>query len=202
MTDDMDNGIAPHLLRPLRAPEQLDATFSARVMSAVHAEVRDRAHRSPDGWWRRRSLHLSPLGALAAAAGIAALVVLGTYAPDRPDGGLASRAALIRGASPDTVHVVRFVFTDPEARAVSLVGDFNAWSKSATPLVEESSGGRWIVTVGLPRGRHEYAFVVQRGNEERWATDPFSLPVRDDFGTETSIVSVGARVGLERAGAS
>ena len=86
---------------------------------------------------------------------------------------------------------MRFVFTDPDAKAVSLVGDFNAWARDATPLAEHADDGTWVVSVELPRGRHEYAFVVRREGDERWAADPFALPVRDDFGTESSIVTVG-----------
>lgn len=199
-----EDDIASHLLEPLRAPEQLDATFSARVMSAVHAEVRGRRHSSRAGWWRRRrTLHLSPLAGLAMAAGVAGLVVLGVAAGDRLPGRPEVFAALAPpAATKDTVHVVRFVFTDREAKAVSLVGDFNAWSKDATPLMEATSDGTWVVTVELERGRHEYAFVVRRGDEERWSADPFASPVRDDFGTESSVVTVGGPPALDRASTS
>ena len=206
-----DGHIAPHIVRPLRAAERLDSTFAARVMSAVHAEARGRGRAgrslpaSPAGWWRRqRTIHLSPLGGLAMAAGIAAFAVLGAMGRDRllrrPD----ARAPLVRSAAAaETVHVVRFVFTDRGAKAVSLIGDFNAWTKDATPLVEEARDGTWVVSVALPRGRHEYAFVVRRGTEEHWASDPFSLPVRDDFGIESSVVTVGSpRPATEHPGTS
>ena len=200
--------IAPRIVRPLRAAERLDATFAARVMSAVHAEARGReraAASSPTSsasWWTRtRSIQISPLGGLAIAAGIAGLAVLGAIGRDRVPGRPDVRAPLVQAAAPETVHVVRFVFTDPDANAVSLVGDFNAWSRDATPLAEETRDGTWVVSVELPRGRHEYAFVVRGSTEERWAADPSSLPVRDDFGTESSVVTVGgARRSAERPG--
>jgi hypothetical protein len=208
--DHEDDSIAPHLVRPLRAAERADGTFTARVMSAVHAEARGRehgtAHRAPSaGWWqRKRTIQLSPLGGLGIAAGIVGLFMLGMTASGgrsavRPDG----HATLVQSAAPETVHVVRFVFTDPEARAVSLVGSFNGWSKDATPLEVEREEGTWVATVELPRGRHEYAFVVRRGDGELWAADPLSPPVRDDFGTESSVVTVGsARPTAENPSAS
>ena len=190
--------IAPRLVRPLRAAERVDSTFTARVMSAVHAESRrpggagSRRSVPAVGWWRRpRTIHLSPLGALAIAAGLAAVVVVGSTwrgARLERDVPVASLAGAVD--SPDTVHIVRFVFTDREAKSVSLVGDFNAWSRDATPLVEESRDGTWVVSVELPGGRHEYAFVVRRDDEEHWAADPHALPVRDEFGTESSVVTV------------
>lgn len=190
--------IAPRLVQSLRAAERVDSTFTARVMSAVHAEsrrwedARSTRPTSTGNWWLRpRTLHMSPLGGLAIAAGLAALVSFGSTwrgaALERED----LRASQARGAAAsDTVHLVRFVFTDRDAKSVSLVGDFNAWSRDATPLVEESREGSWVVSVELPGGRHEYAFVVRRGGEEHWTADPNALPVRDDFGTESSVVTV------------
>ena len=204
-TDEGDS-IAPRIVQPLRAAERLDPTFVARVMSAVHAEARGWAARTAPraGWWRRqRTIQLSPLAGLAMAAGVAGLVVLAATEGDRLLRRPAPGAPIVQAAAAETVHVVRFVFTDRDAKAVSLVGDFNGWSKDATPLAEETRDGTWVVSVELPRGRHEYAFVVQRGDEERWAADPFSLPVRDDFGTESSVLTVGgSRPATERPSAS
>jgi len=86
------------------------------------------------------------------------------------------------------VHVVRFVFRDPDARRVALVGDFNGWSKDATPLATVNEPGAWAVSVTMPKGRHEYAFIV---DGVRWSPDPFAARVADEFGTESSVVTVG-----------
>ena len=203
--------LAPRLLDSLRAAERLDSTFPARVMSAVHADVRRRSSNGTNaassrrsGWWRRRTLSvtLSPAEGLLIAAGFAGIVVLGSTVR-RGEAPPLSVAALPRVVAPETVHVVRFVFTDREATAVALVGDFNAWSKNATPLVEGPRDGTWVATIVLERGRHEYAFVVQRGDRERWAVDPSALPMRDEFGTLSSIVVVdGPRAAGEPASAS
>jgi hypothetical protein len=88
----------------------------------------------------------------------------------------------------DTVYIVRFVFADAQAQRVSLVGDFNGWSKHVTPLRVASRPGVWSADVPLQPGRHEYAFVI---DGKRWSPDPTANRVSDDFGTESSVVVVG-----------
>lgn len=166
---------------PLKAPVRLDAGFDARVMAEI-AKVAAEPQRS---WWRRRSITLSPLGGLALAAGFGALMVLAGIGAGRR---LASPASVVAAATTDTVHVVRFVFTAPGARTVALAGDFNGWSREATLLEDVDGSGQWSVTLTLPAGRHEYAFVV---DGERWAADPYAAVSRDEFGQESSVVRVG-----------
>jgi len=151
-------------------------------------------------WRRRRSVTLPPAAWGALAAGFAAIVSLGTLSiarrasmmPQAPGGTYGVRAQPARQAvaaapSHDTVYVVRFVLTDASARTVSLVGDFNAWAKRATPLVAVKPGV-WSAQVALPAGRHEYAFVV---DGKHWVADPASERLADDFDTPSSIVTVG-----------
>jgi 1,4-alpha-glucan branching enzyme len=73
---------------------------------------------------------------------------------------------------------------------VSLVGDFNSWDKQATPLSSTGVAGVWSVSLPLPAGRHEYAFIITGADSERWAPDPATLPVRDELGTETSVITL------------
>jgi hypothetical protein len=189
------------IAKPLRAPERVDATFEARAMSAVHAAARE----LPGGrlevevgsrqvsWWTRRSVQLSPLASLALAAGFAGLVLAGAQLVDsisrRPSPGSREPMAAVA----DTVHVVRFVFVDAAARQVALVGEFNQWQKGATLLNASAAPGVWTVDLPLPRGRHEYAFVVSDDKGERWVADPTTLTHRDEFGTESSVITVGIR---------
>lgn len=172
--------IAPHL----RTPETLDPSFEARLMAVARAEAPRLYPPGPRTWWRRRrTLRLSPLGALALAAGFAGIVSISTLAAIDALGGDGPEA----GAG-ETVHVVRFMLAAPGARTVTLVGDFNAWAKEATPLTTASVPGVWTVAVPLRPGRHEYAFIV---DGERWVVDPLAAVVTDDFGTESSVVTVG-----------
>lgn len=81
----------------------------------------------------------------------------------------------------------QFVF-DGEARAVTLVGDFNNWDAHATPLEREPGSTLWSVTVPIQRGRHVYAFLV----DSVWTIDKRAPVARDaDFGVTGSVILVG-----------
>ena len=76
----------------------------------------------------------------------------------------------------------------PNAQAVSVVGDFNDWSLSATPLTRADSAGVWWVTVPLGPGRYRYAFVV---DGTVWRPDPEAPAAEDDFGRPNSVLTIG-----------
>ncbi|MBQ7472841.1 MAG: 1,4-alpha-glucan branching protein GlgB [Oscillospiraceae bacterium] len=68
----------------------------------------------------------------------------------------------------------RFLLWAPNARAVSLVGDFNGWDPAATPM-ERVDGGVWaafVENIGLG-GLYKYA-VTQADGKMVWKTDPFA----------------------------
>jgi len=70
-----------------------------------------------------------------------------------------------------------------------MVGDFNNWDRSVTPLRRVGLAGTWTVSVALPSGLHQYAFIVD-GTE--WTPDPASsTTVSDEFKTTTSLIAVG-----------
>jgi hypothetical protein len=81
---------------------------------------------------------------------------------------------------------VEFVFVAPTARNVSLVGDFNGWDATATPMRRTDGRTTWSVSVPLAAGRHVYAFVVD-GNA--WVTDPQApLSPEQWYGQRNSVV--------------
>jgi hypothetical protein len=196
-----DDGFVTRVARVLRAPERLDPTFEGRVMAAVRAEagVASRRVDSPPWWRRRRLVEITPLATLAMAAGVVALAVLGVVV-GRATGrqpGAAWTPHQVAASGPatgaDTVYIVRFVLVAPEAKSVSLVGDFNNWDRSVTPLTPGAVAGVWARAVALPPGTHQYAFIV---DGTRWIADPAApLTVQDDFGTASSIVTVGSHAG-------
>lgn len=174
----------------LREPVQFDATFSERVMASVRAESHAAALRDArTAWWRRpRTFSLSPFGGFALATGFAGIVALATLAATGSGRGLSLFAG--RTGARDTVHVVRFVFVDRDASRVAVSGDFNGWSRTATPLARTGVDGVWAVSLPMARGRHQYAFVV---DSTRWSPDPLALAHADEYGTESSVVTVGER---------
>jgi len=171
--DELIERVAAELKRPVK----LDPALDLRVM----AEVRSRPRRA---WLLRpRALRLSPLGMLARAAVIAAIAVGGTLMAMRARG--APHIAVAGAAG----RPVAFVIYAPGAHTVSLAGDFNDWSTTATPLKPAGASGAWVVTVPLSPGRYHYAFVV---NGQAWLTDPGAPRAPgDDFGAPSSVLTVG-----------
>jgi 1,4-alpha-glucan branching enzyme len=74
---------------------------------------------------------------------------------------------------------VAFAFPSPEAKQVSLVGEFNHWDRDANPMKKDRKGV-WKATVSLEPGRYEYRFFV----DGAWENDP-SCPgcVVNEFGS-------------------
>jgi hypothetical protein len=181
-TDKLDRAI-----ELLKEPVRIDPALDMRVMAEIESLP------APLGWKRRvwsaidwlirgRTVRISPLGGLAAAAGIAAIVVfaqseLGSYDESTP------AMAAQQGST------VQFVIVVPTAIEVSLVGDFNDWNPSATPMQLVAENRVWSVTIPLNAGRYRYAFLVD-GNT--WLSDPSAPPVGDDeFGRPGSVVTIG-----------
>jgi hypothetical protein len=72
-------------------------------------------------------------------------------------------------AKPKTVNV-KFVLVKPEAKKVSLCGEFNGWSPEAMPM-KGIGGGHWEATLALRPGKYQYKFVV----DGEWLVDPAAL---------------------------
>ena len=83
---------------------------------------------------------------------------------------------------------VTFVLLDLAAKQVSLSGDFNGWSPSATPMKRDSSG-HWETSVELAPGRYQYKFVV----DGEWIPDLLAHEnVWNQHGTLNSVKEVRA----------
>lgn len=159
-----------------------EVTLSADLESRVMATVRRRAGSPTGRLWSWLSVPSIPRWALAAAVVAAATVaVLVRTSP----GGQAVEGPLA-AAGRESVYV-RFELYAPRAHRVSLAGTFNRWDQAATPLVRVQPDGVWMVTLALPTGQHQYAFIVD-GRE--WVTDPTAPAVDDGFGRRNSVVSV------------
>lgn len=58
-----------------------------------------------------------------------------------------------------TRHHVDFFCDAPRASAVFLVGDFNDWQPTASPM-QRTPDGRWMTSLELTHGHHQYLFLV------------------------------------------
>jgi 1,4-alpha-glucan branching enzyme len=64
-----------------------------------------------------------------------------------------------RYAAKNNTKPINFVCHAPNARKVSIVGDFNQWNASANPL-RKMPDGSWQGQVPLSHGHHRYVFLV------------------------------------------
>jgi 1,4-alpha-glucan branching enzyme len=68
-------------------------------------------------------------------------------------------AALPLYSAKRNLHHAAFFCRTPKAQQVALVGDFNHWNPSATPM-RRMPDGRWMASLELPHGHHQYLFLV------------------------------------------
>ena len=173
------------VIATLREPVHLDPDLDRRIMAEIAEGPAPRAGVRPLhaglAWLRRgRTVTVSPLGGLAMAATVAAVLLVGrTWT--RPTGDAGPTMAS------DTT-VIQFVLVAPGASTVSLVGDFNDWDASVTPMAASPGNGVWAITVPLTPGRYRYAFLVDGST---WLQDPGAPPaLDDDFGRPNSVLTV------------
>jgi hypothetical protein len=176
------------VIETLRQDVRIDPDLNRRVMAEIErwpqpGTARDHGPRL--AWLRRRRIiRLSPLGGLAAAATLAAVA----FALSRMPGPGGVQPPAPASDRPASAALTQFVLVAPEAASVAVVGDFNDWSFSATPLERQPGDDVWWVTLPLRPGRYRYAFVV---NGTSWRPDPNAPAAEDEFGRPNSVVTIG-----------
>ncbi|HVO35632.1 MAG TPA: isoamylase early set domain-containing protein [Gemmatimonadales bacterium] len=185
-----DDSLIARVAEELRRPVAARPGFDERVMAAVRAEAPSLPARAWTWLTEPRSFVVTPLGGLATAAGLAALVIAGVVATSGRERPGAARGAALQPAAVAAPTVVTFVLVAPRATSVALAGDFDGWDRVKLPM-RRASAGLWTLDVPLAAGRYRYAFVV---DGRRFVADPTAPPaVDDDFGQPTSVVTVSGR---------
>jgi hypothetical protein len=195
---DEDDALDPTLqqaVSALRVPVQARPDAVVAVKAALRAEVINQEPRrvvTPAGrlrWFTTaRPLRVSPLGLLAAASLLVVAASMITATVGRRSYERAQSASITPASDASGTQVVRFILTAPNARSVSLVGDFNGWDPGATSLEQEN--GVWTVVIPVTPGRHQYGFVLDGST---WIADPAAPRSADsDYGSSNSVVYVGS----------
>jgi len=181
-------------LKPL--PQQ-----NARAMAQILATVRARHAQAPSRltlvleWMRQPTVSVASAGLLAAAALAIGFVTRGALStPDErvlltAASPSASVPAITAANAPNEVRAmpVPITFDAAGAKSVSIVGDFNDWDSTASPLTRFGANGPWTATVKVMPGRHLYAFMV----DGKLVVDPRAPHTRDlDFGGDASVLMV------------
>lgn len=81
---------------------------------------------------------------------------------------------------------VEFTLEAPQAEVVAVAGTFNNWDASRTAL-HKGNDGIWRAKLSLPKGRHEYRFVV----DGHWSSDSKAKDaVPNPHGGDNSVIEV------------
>ncbi|MFP4160108.1 MAG: glycogen-binding domain-containing protein [Desulfobacterales bacterium] len=85
---------------------------------------------------------------------------------------------------------ITFRLDAPEAREVSIGGDFNRWEPQKH-MFSKNPSGVWEKTLMLDPGRYEYKFMV----DGMWCMDPLCPGSCDNaFGSRNSVIEVESRL--------
>jgi hypothetical protein len=190
MTDSELHPYVELIAREARRPVVTDPAARERLMAAIRAEPVPSPQRFSGVWERLvapRAFTLSPAGIGLLAAGLVGIgVFAGKFGNNRDDlsrVGPPNRQAAVQQLPVSTDSVVQFVYVAPQAKTVSIVGDFNGWDATKAPLTRVNSN-LWTVTLPLSVGRHLYSFVV----DGTWQPDPGAPRDPDDgFGHANSV---------------
>ena len=84
------------------------------------------------------------------------------------------------------LRAINFICNAPEAKTVTLVGDFNQWNPTALPM-KQMPDRSWLLMVELKHGHHRYAFLV----DGVLTLDPHAQGItRNDKGERVCLVPV------------
>ena len=181
----------------LRRQPEVNRAAIARIMTEIHRPRREPLPARLWAWLAEPRLTLSPIGALATAALLVAVAVGlarrdSDVTPADPRSAVAGTESVTRVLPVSATaqrQDVQFVLVADSASDVRIVGDFNDWDATATPMRRSGSGGVWSVVVPLEPGRHVYAFVI---DGKQWIADAAAPRApENEFGTPNSIIMVG-----------
>jgi hypothetical protein len=126
--------------------------------------------------WTPREISIRPVFAVATAGAV--LVVPLLVMPR----GLDTQTSALRTASVTTDPRLFVQFRlQTDAMNVRLAGSFTNWEPAYE--LHQMAPGVWTITVPLPQGVHDYAFVV---DGQRWVADPYAPGINDGFGGTNS----------------
>ncbi len=198
--DDFDPFIAG-IAQELRRPVALDARFDERVMAALEPRVISLTTvRASRPWYRKTfAFSVTQVAGLAAAAALVGVVSMRLLAPvasvapiaaTPPAGDMVLQPVADVKRDPNAPQLQQFLLIAPNAKSVSLVGDFSDWDDTRYQMERVSEDGAWSITIPLVPGRYEYQFEVDGAQR---VNDPTRPQTSSEFGSANSVVTVERR---------
>jgi hypothetical protein len=187
--DALIDEIASELKRPVRYSEG----FDARVMTAIrtsHLSV-VRGEHAPARASRRRFVLPAGIAGLAAAAALSLMVVRQGPDPVPDSAGIAlTPVADARADERMLLQDVDLAVYLPNAKSVGVMGAFNDWDASRSPMTR-APDGTWRIKLRLLPGSYEYQFLSDGAMR---MTDPTAPATDSEFGEANSVLTVTPRV--------
>ncbi len=91
-----------------------------------------------------------------------------------------------RYSAKNNARPANFICMAPQARHVTLAGDFNDWDPQAHPMKRQPDGA-WLLQMQLNHGHHHYCFIV----DGKRMLDPKAQGIaRDLNGEKVSLLAV------------
>lgn len=85
-----------------------------------------------------------------------------------------------------TTKKTTFKIKLPDATAVAIAGDFNAWSTQANPM-KKGKDGVWKIDLALKAGEYQFRYFV---DNHYWVNDDEAPLVTNAFGSENSVANI------------
>lgn len=181
-----DEGLA-RVAQDVRRMPELDPppALVRGVMDAVRAPRLSRWARFCRWFRSPRSITFTPLQVIPGTVGVVAVSMVLILLFSKGNGEKPLALMETTGRVPIVLNLRM-----PDARSVAVVGTFNDWRASGYEMHRGSVGSVWTVTLWLPEGRYEYAFLVDGGTT---MPDP-SAPLHQDdgFGSWNAVLIVGS----------
>ena len=176
--DRIDDEVLRRVVAELRRPVRLDPAVDQRALAEIRAEAA--------GW--PASLNGYRWGAWLAGGAIAAGLLLAVLPAPGPEQPAPAAPPAVGAPAVSEGRPIHLRLEAPASSRVAVVGDFNDWDPTATPLRPTGDDRTWVVELRLKPGRYHYTFLI---DGRRWARDPSEpAAAESDFGAPVSVLTV------------
>ena len=127
------------------------------------------------------------------AAAVVGFIALGVWRGGAPTSSVAtspSTVAPVVNVANSSIKTHQFLIVVPDAKKMVVIGDFNNWDATQTPMVRLNDKGLWSVSVRLQAGKL-YQFQYVKDDTLR-LNDPSLPQVSSDFGSPNSALTIPA----------
>lgn len=139
-------------------------------------------------WFKRRPALGWQAAGFALAGWFLSVSVLPLLSNQTPHEALPGASVAAREGMTNPEQSIHLTLYSPDARSVALIGDFNGWGSKNEIRLTPAGDGLWSVSINLPTGQHQYAYLV---DGRHWVADPRARhQLSDDFGRRNAVLTI------------